>query len=538
MSGLFLNLLRTSLVVGSVSLLLTLLTPLWNRRYGAFWKKWMWCLLAALALLGGLVHPPESAVAEISVPERQVVVIRSAKSPRIFVAAPNPLPAREGIQPNLADGSSKSAALSDAGKAVSSVSLLFVGEAVWAAGASLFAVYLAVGEGLFRRRLRRWAKPVRSPALAALYDRLCAETPAARVPVLLACPGIDSPMLTGLFEPKLILPHEDYSETEASCILRHELTHWRSRDLWWKVLLLAANAIHWFNPAVWLLRREAGREIERACDEQVMAGADAAERRIYGAVLLSAAQRGQKPALSTRFTGGKRAMKARLESILDGKKRAGAAAAAVLLTACAVPLVSCTQKTSAAENHAGQKEWQTSQLTVREGVPYIRYSGEPSWRKLGGPIAPPRGWKDDNLAGRNTAKTLDGDPEISAGLVTAQCGWLAVTYGRGVAAADTYVYRTADGGKTWTETPAAPGTHWHLAGTDFIDSQRAMVAGANFAGAPVFYTADGGRTWRQERLPFSAKPYWEAASFRNASDSIAVMATYQDTDIGRAVFHL
>lgn len=540
MNGLFLNLLRTSLVVGAASLLLALLTPLWDRRYGALWKKRMWCLLAALALLGVLVHLPEGAVAEISVPERQVVVIRGAESSRISVVDPDTLPSREEIQRRLDIEPSNDAADSGTEKAVPSVSLLFVGEVVWAVGAALFTLYLAVGEALFRHRLRRWAKPVRSEELSALYGHLYADAAPARTPALLVCPGIGSPMLTGLFQPKLLLPHEDYSETEVSYILRHELTHWRSRDLCWKVLLLAANAVHWFNPTVWLLRREASREIERACDERVMAGADLAARRTYGAALLSAAQSGQKPALSTRFTGGKRAMKARLRSILEGKKRAGAAlaAAAVLLTGCAVPLVSCTQKTSDTENNAEQENWQTAQLTVKEGVPYIRYSGDADWTKLGEAIAPPREWKDDHLAGRDTAKTLDFDPEVSIGLVTAQYGWLVATYGGGVAVADTYVYCTADGGKTWTETPAAPGTPWHLAATDFIDPQRAIVAGANFAGAPVFYTADGGTTWRKETLPFSAEPYWEATSFRNMSDSVALMASYGTGVIGRAVFHL
>ena len=539
MNGLFLNLLRTSLVIGAASMLLPLLTPLWNRRYGALWKKRMWCLLAALALLGVFVHLPEGAAVEVSVPEQQVVVTRSTgqKSPRISVVNPDTLPSREGIQPSLGIDPSKGTA---APEAVPSVSLLFVGELVWILGSALFALDLAMREAFFSRRLRRWAKPVQSEALTALYGYLCADASIGCIPTLLVCPGIGSPMLTGLHRPKLLLPREDYSETDASYILRHELTHGQSRDLCWKALLLAANAVHWFNPAIWLLRREAGREIERACDERVMAAADLAERRAYGEVLLSAAQRGKKPALSTHFTSGKRTMKARLRSILEGKKRAGAAlaVAVVILTGCAVPLVSCTQKPSAADNDAGQKNWQTARLTVKEGVPYIRYSAEADWTKLGEAIAPPREWKDDDLAGRNTAETLLGDPETSVGLVTAQNGWLVVTYGRGVAAADTYVYRTADGGKTWTETPAAPGTSWHLAATDFIDSQRALVAGANFAGAPVFYTADGGTTWREETLPFSSEPYWEAASFRNAADSVALMASYGTGVIGRGVFHL
>lgn len=222
MNGLFLNLLRTSLVVGAISVLLALLTPLWDRRYGALWKKRMWCLLAALALLGVLAHLPEGTVAEISVPERQVVVIRGAESSRISVVDPDTLPSREEIQRRLDIGLSKDAADSGTEKVVPSVSLLFVGEIVWVVGAALFTLYLAVGEALFRRHLRRWAKPVRSEDLAALYAHLCADSPKAHVPALLVCPGIGSPVLTGLFRSKLLLPHESYSETEASYILRHE----------------------------------------------------------------------------------------------------------------------------------------------------------------------------------------------------------------------------------------------------------------------------------------------------------------------------
>jgi hypothetical protein len=39
MNDLFLNLLRTSLVIGTVFILLALLTPLWNRRYGGPFGK-------------------------------------------------------------------------------------------------------------------------------------------------------------------------------------------------------------------------------------------------------------------------------------------------------------------------------------------------------------------------------------------------------------------------------------------------------------------------------------------------------------------
>ena len=53
---LFLNLLRTSLIVGALTLILTLLSPFWDRRFSARWKKRLWYLLS-LVLLAGIFFP-------------------------------------------------------------------------------------------------------------------------------------------------------------------------------------------------------------------------------------------------------------------------------------------------------------------------------------------------------------------------------------------------------------------------------------------------------------------------------------------------
>lgn len=366
MNALFLNLLRTSLVVGAVCVVLTLLRPLWNRRYGALWKKRLWCLLAALALIGVFVQLPEgTARVEVTVPEWQVVVTRgeNAGGPRVSVIDPEQ-PEWENVQSVLNIDTSKGTAFPSAAKRVPSLSLLTVGEIFWVLGAAAFLLRLAEGELLFRRRLRRWAKPAQSQILTALYERLCSDLPKAHFPKLLVCPGIGSPLLTGVFRPKLLLPTEDYPETEAAYILRHELAHWRSGDLLWKLLLLSANAVHWFNPAIWLLRREANRDVERACDEIVMRGAGGAERRIYSEILLSSVRKGRQPAMSTYFYGGAKVIKERLTGILSGNKRRGAAlaVACAALAICMVPLVSCSQ--TSAENSAANKTAEWSDIMV------------------------------------------------------------------------------------------------------------------------------------------------------------------------------
>ena len=75
-------------------------------------------------------------------------------------------------------------------------------------------------------------------------------------------------MIIGLFRPTLLLPHEGYQKIDLEVIIRHELVHFKRNDLWFKLLLVCANAVHWFNPVIYLMVREANRDIEISCDEE------------------------------------------------------------------------------------------------------------------------------------------------------------------------------------------------------------------------------------------------------------------------------
>ena len=87
----------------------------------------------------------------------------------------------------------------------------------------------------------------------------------------------------------LYLPDEALSEQEALFVFRHELTHLKRGDLWLKLLLTAARAVHWFNPLVYLMARFAQEDIELACDDAVVRGMDGAQRRAYGETILRSA---------------------------------------------------------------------------------------------------------------------------------------------------------------------------------------------------------------------------------------------------------
>ena len=97
------------------------------------------------------------------------------------------------------------------------------------------------------------------------------------------------------------------------------ITKKEKSDGLYKALLLLTNAVHWFNPLVWWMVREASRNLELCCDDEVVRAKDAGFRRRYGEILLHTAAGCRAPALSTYFGGGKKLLKGRLANLFHGR---------------------------------------------------------------------------------------------------------------------------------------------------------------------------------------------------------------------------
>ena len=124
-------------------------------------------------------------------------------------------------------------------------------------------------------------------------------------------------------------------------MLRHELTHIKRGHIVCKAVLLSACAVHWYNPAVWLLARRCEKDLEFACDEAVLHGTKlgAPVRAAYGEALLAALKAGAgRPApFTTCFAPGKKMMLRRFSAIFSKTgKRAGRAALACILCLAAL----------------------------------------------------------------------------------------------------------------------------------------------------------------------------------------------------------
>ncbi|MDD7646380.1 MAG: M56 family metallopeptidase [Ruminococcus bromii] len=189
---------------------------------------------------------------------------------------------------------------------------VMVGAWVWLAGIFVFLLVNAVS--LVRLR-RRCVGAVHLTENVYLADRIAV------------------PFVLGVIFPKIYLP-ATLSETERDCILRHEHAHIRRGDPLLKLIAFLALAMHWFNPLVWVAFHAFVRDMETACDERVLRGADKGTRADYAETLLRLSAGQRAPRVPIAFSEG--SPKARIKRILRYKKPAVWATAFAAL--CAVLL--------------------------------------------------------------------------------------------------------------------------------------------------------------------------------------------------------
>lgn len=191
---------------------------------------------------------------------------------------------------------------------------------VWLCG---FAGMVIGGFTAYRsqmRRIRQGATGI-SPALRMAVTRAAQAAGLRRCPAILRSGTVESPAVTGLWRPALLLPAEfpeNLPDREASLILRHEALHLRHRDTVWDVVFWLLNAVHWFNPLVWFafVRLRADRETAR--DAEILADAGRDERAIYGEALLRLQMPCAAPFFQAGFVGlvnGGRAMRRRIAGL-------------------------------------------------------------------------------------------------------------------------------------------------------------------------------------------------------------------------------
>ncbi len=165
------------------------------------------------------------------------------------------------------------------------------------------------------------------------------------------CSSVGTAMIVGVFSPAIYLPDIEYNEETLEMMLRHELMHYRRKDILYKFVLLMACCMHWYNPLVWMMDRQAQKDIEIACDEDVIKGKDKEFRTVYSDSIMSMVKmRGTKRlAFSTGFANDKQTLISRFKNIYDNTvKKSGKTVIAVILALCilSTSLISCAPQSA------------------------------------------------------------------------------------------------------------------------------------------------------------------------------------------------
>ena len=167
---------------------------------------------------------------------------------------------------------------------------------IWILG-SLFSIF---------RLMRKAAKVQKVIRANACIDNLAAAKVLAsidadcKLPVRI-CSGISVPVLAGVFHPAIYFPDYPYTEQQLRYVLLHEYTHWKRKDIWKKLAMNVICVLVWWNPAVYIIRKELTQLIEFHCDRTLVRDLSSEEIVDYLSLLMLSFKRAQNPLIKTNL---------------------------------------------------------------------------------------------------------------------------------------------------------------------------------------------------------------------------------------------
>ncbi len=301
MQGFMITLLTCSATMSAVALLYMAVTPVLNKRYSERGHYYAW-LIVVLGLIIPFRPQLGGAIATVTVPVATAIPVAHIVNTAPAVAAEASVAAPVVIQ------------------------WWQIAAMVWIAGMVIAAALHVIRHLRFVKTVKRWSAYVNDERTLTLFDAVQSDMGITGRIGLYRCASVGSPMLIGLFKPRILLPDKDFAPDELHFVLTHELIHYKRKDLYYKALVLLTTCIHWFNPIVYLMAKAINAVCEISCDAEVVRSTDMDNRRHYSETIIGLArhQSKLKTALSTNFYGGKTGMKKRIFSIMDmSKKRIG-----------------------------------------------------------------------------------------------------------------------------------------------------------------------------------------------------------------------
>lgn len=298
----FYDLLALSLSVTPIIILLLWLHPLLKVKYSAKWRYILWIAISVRLLF------PFSFASHLAIP----IKLPDAVISGLTYSAPIKEPLLNLDQVNMPE------------VAFSFREILFI---IYIIGAIIYLAYEIFSYIAFYHNVLRWSRKISNDELVTILKKEKQRLDIKQNVALIISKKVSSPMLLGLFKPTLILPVGIYSTDELIMILTHELVHLKRHDIWYKTILMFTGAVHWFNPFVYFMIRQANKDMEQSCDDYVLKDATVELRKFYCSIILKMANFNNNTlctVFSTNIISDKENLESRIKDIFDNsKKRTG-----------------------------------------------------------------------------------------------------------------------------------------------------------------------------------------------------------------------
>lgn len=186
---------------------------------------------------------------------------------------------------------------------------------IWLTGAILYFSYNLLIYISFKLKIKKNLSNVNQEIYHRFYNLKSEIVPNKKI-LIRESSIIGSPMILGIISPMLIIPKTINIE-DLEFIFRHELIHFKRKDITYKLVIFFATMIHWFNPIVHMMGEIAREDLELSCDEEVVRGMCKEYKLRYSKVLVESALESRNLTCVANFSSWGKTMKKRIDVILD-----------------------------------------------------------------------------------------------------------------------------------------------------------------------------------------------------------------------------
>lgn len=116
-------------------------------------------------------------------------------------------------------------------------------------------------------KLVRYRRDVKSEKV---LESIKGDSKCKRTPFVVRCSRGITPFIAGFPKQMIYLPDVEYSDEDLYNVLLHEWVHFLHRDAWIKFSVQLFCIAFWWNPLVYLLKKDVGQILELNCDKCAM----------------------------------------------------------------------------------------------------------------------------------------------------------------------------------------------------------------------------------------------------------------------------